>query len=68
MRWIGLALVALIAASSACSSSDATEPAGSEADGSAAVLAHLVITGDPTATNGATWTYRDTVDGIVYSE
>ena len=65
MRWIGLALVASLAASSGCSG--ATEPTGTgEAGGSAAVLAHLVITGDPTATNGATWTYRDTVDGVAY--
>jgi dienelactone hydrolase len=64
MRWIELALVALLGASSGCSA--ATEPAGGEAGGSAAVLAHLVITGDPTATNGASWTYRDTVDGVAY--
>src|SRR5688572_19292457 len=30
------------------------------------LLAHLVIAGSPEATGGATWTYRDTVDGVVY--
>lgn len=66
-RWMDLALVALLAALSGCSSSGATDPlAESEAGESAAVLAHLVMTGDPTATNGATWTYRDTVDGVAY--
>jgi len=26
----------------------------------------FVLTGNPTATNGATWTYRDTVAGVIY--
>ena len=63
-----LALVALLSASlasSACSASDATGLDG-EAEQTASVLAHLRVTGDPEATNGATWTYRDTVAGVVY--
>jgi dienelactone hydrolase len=30
------------------------------------LLAHLTITGDPASQQGATWVYRDTVDGVVY--
>jgi dienelactone hydrolase len=67
MRCIGLALVGLLAASFGCSSPDVTEPPlGNDGAASASVLAHLAIAGDPTATNGATWTYRDTVDGVAY--
>jgi dienelactone hydrolase len=33
---------------------------------SAQTLKGFVLTGDPASTNGATWTYRDTVEGIIY--
>jgi dienelactone hydrolase len=32
----------------------------------AQTLHGFVLTGDPASTNGATWTYRDTVQGIIY--
>jgi len=33
---------------------------------SSGTLHGFVLTGDPTSTNGATWTYRDTVNGVIY--
>jgi dienelactone hydrolase len=60
------AVLALLLAGtmSACRGGDATAPLpGSE---SARVLAHLAVSGAPESPTGATWTYRDTVDGIVY--
>ena len=33
---------------------------------SSQTLHGFVLTGDPASTNGATWTYRDTVQGIIY--
>jgi dienelactone hydrolase len=57
-RFLVLAAFAL----AACS--DATGPTpGSDR---ARVLAHLAVTGSPEAAAGATWAYRDTVDGVVY--
>ena len=48
-----------------CSASDATAPVA-QTEQTAAVLAHLSISGNPEATSGATWTYRDTVAGVAY--
>jgi dienelactone hydrolase len=62
-RLSGLALLALLCALAACRAPDPTAPEDST---SASVLAHLGIVGDPEATNGATWTYRDTVAGVAY--
>lgn len=56
-----LALAATLLA--ACG--DSNGPTGPDAD-DARVLAHLTVTGSPEATGGATWVYRDTVDGVVY--
>lgn len=50
------------AAVTACDSSP-TEPGASDSE---RVLAHLVVSGSPESSTGATWTYRDTVDGVVY--
>lgn len=50
----------------ACGSSDsATEPV-TPTPPTGTVTAKLVVTGDPTSTAGATWSYRDTVAGVVY--
>jgi dienelactone hydrolase len=62
-RNIGFAFAALLASSSGCS--EATAPVDRSMQ-TASVLAHLTISGDAEATNGATWTYRDTVDGVSY--
>jgi dienelactone hydrolase len=64
-RRVGLALLALLTTSPGCGGSDATSPLA-DGDESASVLAHLTVSGSPEATNGATWTYRDTVAGVVY--
>lgn len=52
-----------LALCSACS--DATSPAGA-VDDAARVRAHLTIVGSAESSAGATWTYRDTLDGIAY--
>ena len=64
-RLAGLALLALLSASAGCGGADATAPIA-RAEESASVLAHLTISGDPESASGATWTYRDTVAGVVY--
>ena len=40
--------------------------AASVGSAAAGTLHGFVLTGTPTATNGATWTYRDTVAGVIY--
>jgi dienelactone hydrolase len=60
-----LALLAFVAAPPGCSGADATAPL-EQGQQNTSVLAHLAIAGDPEATGGATWTYRDTVAGVVY--
>lgn len=63
-RTIPVHLLAIgVAIAAACSDSSPSAPNVTE---SARVLAHLVISGSPESTTGATWTYRDTVDGVVY--
>lgn len=52
-------------ASPGCGGADTTAP-GVRGDEPASVLAHLSISGNPEAATGATWTYRDTVAGVVY--
>ena len=51
------------AIAAACGDSSPSAPSVSESE---RVLAHLAISGSPEAATGATWTYRDTVDGVVY--
>jgi dienelactone hydrolase len=60
-----LALLLLAATIAACGSSTSTEPAAVAAT-NASVLAHLTVSGSPESPTGATWTYRDTVDGVAY--
>lgn len=49
---------------SACRSGESTAPLpGTE---SSRVLAHFAVSGSPESPTGATWTYRDTVNGVVY--
>ena len=62
---LALALLTIVATSPGCGGGDVTAP-GASSDRSATVLAHLAISGDAESTSGATWTYRDTVDGVVY--
>ena len=61
MRWIALAL-----AHSLCTACSDPTVATDPADAAARTLQHLLITGTPESPAGATWTYRDTVDGVVY--
>jgi dienelactone hydrolase len=47
-----------------CGDSNPAAPGpGSESE---RVLAHLTVSGSPEAEGGATWIYRDTVDGVAY--
>lgn len=64
-RYLGVVLLTVAAASPGCAGTDATAPPAS-AEQTASVLAHLTVTGNPEGTTGATWTYRDTVAGVVY--
>jgi dienelactone hydrolase len=45
--------------------SDPAAPARSDND-DARTRAHLTITGSPESSLGATWVYRDTIDGVIY--
>jgi dipeptidyl aminopeptidase/acylaminoacyl peptidase len=56
-------LPVLILGLAACSESPAPSEPGPD---TTLVLTGFQLTGDPASPNGATWTYRDTVDGVVY--
>ncbi|HEU4722565.1 MAG TPA: dienelactone hydrolase family protein [Gemmatimonadaceae bacterium] len=64
-RYLGLALLAVVAVSPGCGGADTTAPLDT-GEQTASVLAHLSVSGNPEGTSGATWTYRDTVAGVVY--
>ena len=63
-RIIHVSLLAIgVAMATACTDSSPSGPSLSESE---RVLAHLVVSGSPESATGATWTYRDTVDGVIY--
>lgn len=62
MRCVAVTLLLCLAAF-ACGRSPV---AGPSPEARARTLAHLTINGSPEAPGGATWTYRDTVDGVFY--
>lgn len=66
MRVLGklAAVLIVLALAPGCGANDPSAPDAGEAP--ARVLAHLVVSGNPESTTGATWVYRDTVDGVVY--
>jgi dienelactone hydrolase len=58
------AVFTVLAAASGCGGADPAAP--DPLTESERVLAHLTISGSPEGTTGATWAYRDTVDGVIY--
>jgi dienelactone hydrolase len=58
-------LVVAISAWACGGSSDTVGPA-TPADSAAILLADFHVIGDPTSTNGATWTYKATTNGVTY--
>ena len=66
MTGIGMRAAVLVALtlSLGCGAGEPAAPDAGQAPGR--VLAHLVLTGNAESTTGATWVYRDTVDGVVY--
>ncbi|HYD52515.1 MAG TPA: dienelactone hydrolase family protein, partial [Gemmatimonadaceae bacterium] len=59
-RAVVLGLALLVACDDTSTAPDGGQPGRTD------VLAHLVVTGNPEAAQGASFTYRDTVDGVVY--
>ncbi|MEO6525833.1 MAG: dienelactone hydrolase family protein [Gemmatimonadaceae bacterium] len=53
---------AMFAMSASCSAPTSAPPLATDNT----VLAHLAMSGSPESSAGASWTYRDTVDGVVY--
>lgn len=60
------ALIAALGLATLVGCGDSGPAAPTSSNDADRVLAHLTITGRPESATGATWTYRDTVDGIVY--
>lgn len=52
-----------VATVTACHDSSPAAPGVSESE---RILAHLIVSGSPESASGATWTYKDTVAGVLY--
>ena len=64
-RFVLAVLALVVPLVSSCAESSGPTAPGPE-DASARVRAHLVVTGSPESSAGATWSYRDTVAGVIY--